>query len=134
MSMRWPSPKGELIRWKPARDGQGILRDWPIDWEIGSSKFGSHSRLRGTTFRHAVAVIHHPWEAGGVYTVGFDPLCHREEVRIANRICLAHYPGTNQQAVLDVREARADGLRHLAPHRSHGSRIVGHRLGRKRWA
>src|SRR6266436_5720134 len=73
---------------------------------------------------HATSVIDDPWQIGGVHAVSFQPIRQSEEVRIANRIGVAHYPRLVEHGTLDEAETRTNGLRHLALHLRDGERVV----------
>src|SRR3954469_14604471 len=69
-------------------------------------------------------MFHDPGYFGSVDPVTFNPRADGEEVRIANRVPVAHDPRTPQELLFDQFEAFRHGRRHLALHRLDRGGIV----------
>src|SRR5688572_27333064 len=72
--------------------------------------------LYGWALVHARAVVEHLGEALGVEAVRLHPFGQGEEVRVADRVRLAHHPRALEHLALDQLEAGADGFGDLALH------------------
>ncbi len=66
--------------------------------------------LDGRALRHPVAMVEHAGISGGVDAVDLHPAGNGEEVRIGDRVGIAHRPWAFEHLALDQIEAGADGL------------------------
>src|SRR5271166_3382368 len=67
----------------------------------------------GRALGHPAAVVDDARESAGIDAVALQPAGEREEIRIGDRIGLAHHPRAAEQLALDEVETRADRLRHF---------------------
>src|SRR4030088_3429068 len=74
--------------------------------------------------RHALHVIRQFWKLGDIDAIALQPLCQGEEIRIADRVGVAHHPRSGQHLAFDQGKALADRLGNHSLHFRDGCRIV----------
>src|SRR5262249_51882265 len=86
-------------------------------WSGNLRAFGSHRPPDSGTLKHTRAVFHDAGYFRGVDAVSFYPRRDREQVPVADRIIVPHYPRTLHELVLNQLEAFRHVGRHFPLHR-----------------
>src|ERR1700730_6691377 len=86
---------------QPPRCVKDTMPIWQFYGRLRLRQFCGEGLAHGRALGHAAAVVHDPRQARPVDAVALQPPCEGEQIRVADRIALAHDPGPLEQVALD---------------------------------